>query len=286
MTALNNLLPPFLSLPLYGGVGGGGEVGGGFILPWPVDKIVLTQLFGENPEYYSKHYGLPGHNGIDFGGAIGDHIHAVADGTVIDLGFDPKGYGNYIVLAHKQPGYSEGLHPLARFPVLSHREGGTNVYSYSTIYGHMNEPPPIPKNSKVNTSDLIGLMGWTGNVFPVGPAGTHLHFGLRDLTKLTNSYKGWIDPLPFFKAQPTPTSSYVTVGSIVTLANGVSYLNMRSSPSITGSIIYSLMYTAHPPFKVDEIYSSGQDIWLRTGIYWMAFKYNGIIYMQVLNDLN
>ena len=298
MIVLNNLLPPL-----------GGEAGGGFTLSWPLDKIVFTQLFGDNPDYYSKHYGLPGHNGIDLAGAIGDHVYAAADGLVIDLGFDPKGYGNYIVLYHNLSslpyqggvrggsGDSEGPHPLAPSPVLTHREGGTNVYSYSSIYGHMNEPSPVPKNNKVNTGDLIGYMGWTGNVWPAGPAGTHLHFGLRDMTRLSSAYKGWIDPMPFFiglpaRAQPTPTgllpapsSSYVITGSIVSLANGISYLNMRSAPSVTDSIIYSLMYSSHPPVKVDEIYNIDQSIWIRSGIYWMAFKYNGITYMQVLEGI-
>jgi murein DD-endopeptidase MepM/ murein hydrolase activator NlpD len=266
-------------------------------LSWPLDKIVLTQLFGDNPDYYSKNYGYPGHNGIDLAGAIDDPIHAAADGIVVDLGFDPKGYGNYIVLSHRLPGDRETPHPLTPSPVLTHREGETNVYSYSSIYGHMDKPSPIPKNNKVNTGDLIGLLGWTGNVWPAGPAGAHLHFGLRDLTRLSSTYKGWIDPIPFFIGLParaqstpialaTPVSSYVTIGSIVSLADGISYLNMRSAPSITDSIIYAVMYPPHPPFKVDEIYNSGQDIWLRTGIYWLAFKYNGFPYMQVLSGLD
>jgi murein DD-endopeptidase MepM/ murein hydrolase activator NlpD len=152
----------------------------------------------------------------------------------------------------------------------------------------MDEPTPVSLYSKVNTEDFIGFLGWTGNVIPVGPKGAHLHFGLRNLLRLSNVYKGWIDPLPFFKSQPIPVtsvSSYVTVGNIVSLANGVSYLNMRSSPSVTGSTIYSLMYSLHPPFKVDEIYNEGLNIWVRTGIYWLAFKYNEIIYMQVVDDL-
>jgi murein DD-endopeptidase MepM/ murein hydrolase activator NlpD len=238
-------------------------------LSWPLEYIVFTQLFGANPEYYSNNFGLPGHNGVDFAGAIGDPIHASADGSVIDLGFDPKGYGNYVVLAHK----------------LS----GDNVYSYKTLYGHMDEPSPLSFYSKVNTNDFIGRLGYTGNVFPAGPPGAHLHFGLRNLLRLDNIYKGWIDPIPFFKAQPTSStsaSSYVTVGDVVSLAYGISYLNMRSSPSITDSTIYSLMYSVHPPVKVDEIYNVDQSLWIRSGIYWMAFKHNGTLYMQVLNPMH
>jgi len=229
--------------------------------------MVFTQMFGENPPLYSQ-YGLPGHNGIDLAGAIGDHIYAAFDGTVIDLGFDPKGYGNFVVLSHK----------------LS----GDNVYSYKTLYAHLCEPASVSLYSKVNSKDFIGKLGWTGNVVPAGPEGAHLHFGLRNLLRLSNVYKGWIDPVPFFKVQPTPStpvSSYVTVGSLCSLANGISYLNMRSSPSVTGSTIYSLMYAAHPPIKVDEIYNVDQSLWIRSGIYWMAFKYNGVLYMQVLDEL-
>ena len=246
--------------------------------------MVFTQMFGENPGFYSQ-YGLPGHNGIDLASAIGDHIHAAFDGTVIDLGFDPKGYGNFVVLAHK----------------LS----GVPVYSYKTIYAHMDEPTPVSLYNKVNAKDFIGRLGYTGNVVPAGPEGAHLHFGLRNLLRLSNIYKGWIDPVPFFKASSSlpfrvgsgvgeglgigqdqsPIESYVTVGSIVSLANGISYLNMRSSPSVTGSTIYSLMYAMHPPFKVDEIYNVDQSVWVRSGIYWMAFKYDGVFYMQVIDEL-
>jgi len=244
-------------------------------LSWPLDNkglkpLVFTQLFGENPGFYSQ-YGLPGHNGVDLAGVIGDRIYAAFDGTVIALGFDPKGYGNYITLAHKL--------------------AGEQVYSYKTLYGHMDKPTPFSLYSRVNSEDFIGNLGWTGNVFPAGPTGAHLHFGLRNLSRLSNIYKGWIDPMPFFKAQTSPlqvengVSSYVTVGSIVSLASGISYLNMRSAPSVTGSTIYSLMYAMHPPFKVDEIYNVDQSIWVRSGIYWMAFKYNGVLYMQVIDEL-
>jgi len=237
-------------------------------------------MFGDNPESYAQ-YGLPGHNGIDLAGAIGDHIYAAFDGIVIDLGFDPKGYGNFVVLSHKS--------------------SGNYIYSYKTIYAHMDEPTPVSLYSKVNSEDFIGKLGWSGNVIPAGPKGAHLHFGLRNLLRLSNVYKGWIDPVPFFSSPPfregpglssSPpfregpgVGSYVTVGSIVSLANGISYLNMRSSPSVTGSTIYSLMYPSHPPFKVDEIYNEGLNIWVRSGIYWMAFKYNGVLYMHVIDEL-
>ena len=239
-------------------------------LTWPLDKVVLTQLFGQNPDYYFPKYGYPGHNGIDLAGSIGDLIHASADGLVVDLGYDPTGWGNYIVLAHKLP--------------------GNLVHTYKTIYAHMDQPTPLHKNITVLFGDMIGLMGWTGNVFPEGPAGTHLHFGLRDLSLLSSPYKGWIDPIPHFKAQPTPwppaspSASYVTVNSIVGLAAGIDCLNMRSAPSTNNSIIYSLMYAEHPPVKVEELYNSGQDIWIRTDIYWMAFKYNDVLYMQVIDE--
>jgi hypothetical protein len=96
--------------------------------------------------------------------------------------------------------------------------------------------------------------------------------------------------MPFFKAQTSPLqggleggggSSYVTVGSIVSLADGISCLNMRSAPSVIDSFVYAVMYSSHPPFKVDEVYYVDQSIWVRSGIYWMAFKYNAAIYMQV-----
>jgi len=72
---------------------------------------------------------------IGITGKEGDSVYAVADGDIIDVGFD-KTLGNYIVLA-----------------TLSGEE---------VIYGHLSGSK-VPKGAQIKAGDIIGLMGKSGN---------------------------------------------------------------------------------------------------------------------------
>ncbi len=110
----------------------------GFRLRRPT-RGILTQGF------HNKHYA------IDIANKLNTPIYVAAGGTVVksDNGWN-YGYGNYIVVDH-----------------------GNEV---ETLYAHLNTRK-VFVGDKIETGQLIGLMGNTGNVW--GPTGIHLHFELR-----------------------------------------------------------------------------------------------------------
>ena len=144
------------------------------ILLYPIDRVHITQRFGENPLTYGK-FGLKGHDGIDFRTRFIDsplgrrYVTASANGLVEIVRADAGGYGTHIRLRHP--------------------DGGM------TIYGHLTKSY-VSKNDVVVAGDRIGLTGNTG--FSSGP---HLHFELRLAgweNNKNNGYAGACDPMPYF----------------------------------------------------------------------------------------
>lgn len=108
----------------------------------PLDRYRITDGFG-------KDRGDHVHNGIDLAAYKGDPIRAAMDGTVSRIGWDPKGYGNWVELSHAD---------------------GTK-----TRYGHMSRFANIKEGQRVGAGSVIGAVGSTGN-----STGPHLHFEWRD----------------------------------------------------------------------------------------------------------
>src|SRR5436309_531965 len=59
----------------------------------------ITQPFGVNPDEYAQ-FGMQGHNGIDFDAEDGELVVAVNEGEVVEVRFDPTGYGVTVKLSH------------------------------------------------------------------------------------------------------------------------------------------------------------------------------------------
>jgi len=99
-----------------------------------------------------KTQGLHGHNAIDIGAPKGSNILAAAAGEVIisRTGGWNGGYGNYIVIKHKN---------------------GTQ-----TLYAH-NNTNYVSSGDYVEQGEVIGTVGNSGRVY--GPTGNHLHFEIR-----------------------------------------------------------------------------------------------------------
>ena len=137
----------------------------------PIDKVYVTQKFGENPNIY-KQFGLKGHNGIDYRTRFTDsplgrrYVTAALEGIIEDVRYDIRGYGIHIRIRH-----SDGS---------------------MTIYSHLTKPY-VQKGDRVSTRQRIGLTGNTG--FSSGP---HLHFEYRIVGMESNGYAGAIDPTPYF----------------------------------------------------------------------------------------
>jgi murein DD-endopeptidase MepM/ murein hydrolase activator NlpD len=100
--------------------------------------------------YTTSKFGMRGHRwhyGTDLKLNMGDTIVACFDGIVRIKGYDPRGYGYYVMIRHYN-----GL---------------------ETLYGHMSEQK-VDVGQLVKAGELIGLGGSTGR-----SSGPHLHFEVR-----------------------------------------------------------------------------------------------------------
>ena len=109
-------------------------------------KIRITKLYGTPPPKGFT-YAAGKHSGIDLVGVNSKNVRAIAGGTVIRSGYDPSGWGNYVVVKQTD--------------------------GYSCIYAHLNKRN-VAVNEKVQEGQLLGVEGNTGNV-----TGSHLHLELR-----------------------------------------------------------------------------------------------------------
>jgi murein DD-endopeptidase MepM/ murein hydrolase activator NlpD len=84
------------------------------------------------------------HNGQDFDVPYGTDVYATGDGSVIESGWNPGGFGNCIVIDHG--------------------------YGLQTVYGHLSDIKVVNGQS-VKRGDLIGISGSSGL-----SSGPHLHY--------------------------------------------------------------------------------------------------------------
>lgn len=132
------------------------------VRPLPNHTGVVTQWFGEHPEWYAR-YDMAGHNGIDYGVPVGTNVIA-ASGGIADVYTDPTGYGLHIVVQND---------------------------AYRTLYAHLSKAM-VRDGQEVKAGETIGLSGNTGN-----STGPHLHFGLKLIGMRNPAYADYIDPKPF-----------------------------------------------------------------------------------------
>ena len=126
---------------------------------WPTQTTTwITSRFGVLEDVRNNRP----HAGLDIGAPGGSQILSVADGKVVKVAYDPKKYGNYIVIEQK-----DGLR---------------------AWYGHMQEKSFLKPGTKVKAGDLLGMVGSTGH-----STGNHLHLELRKGSQL-------LDPLLYFPA--------------------------------------------------------------------------------------
>jgi len=137
----------------------------------PIDKVFITQGFGERPKVYAQ-FGLQGHDGLDYRTRFIDsplghrYVMAAADGVIEEIRYDIKGYGIHI------------RQRLADGSLL--------------IYGHLSKPY-IGLKQKVKAGDRIALTGNTGF-----STASHLHFEVRPAPiQANNGYAGAVDPKQF-----------------------------------------------------------------------------------------
>jgi murein DD-endopeptidase MepM/ murein hydrolase activator NlpD len=107
----------------------------------PVESGYISSLYGQRTDPFDGNQAS--HQGLDFAGAAGTQVLAVADGIVSHTGND-GGYGRLIEITHGN--------------------------GYITRYAH-NAKLLVKQGQTVKRGDAIALMGSTGR-----STGTHLHF--------------------------------------------------------------------------------------------------------------
>jgi murein DD-endopeptidase MepM/ murein hydrolase activator NlpD len=112
------------------------------------------------------------HKGIDIFAAKGTPVVAVEDGIISYIGDQPKG-GHCLWLT---------------------TENGTSFY-----YAHLDRwAPGIYEGMEVQTGDLIGFVGNTGNAIHTP---SHLHFGISQNDEMVNPYPLLTKALPVLQAR-------------------------------------------------------------------------------------
>lgn len=121
------------------------------ILSWPLDRIRITQIFGDTDfaRAHSQLYSGKGHNGIDLAAPQGTPIKAAETGIVV-------GTGNTDSVC---PGASYG-----KWVLIRHNNG------LSTLYAHLSLIK-VGEGQNIGVGELVGYSGSTG--YATGP---HLHF--------------------------------------------------------------------------------------------------------------
>ena len=115
-------------------------------------RIPMAGFVLPAPGYVTSSYGWRRyrmHKGTDIKVQIGDSIRSAWDGQVRIVGWDPRGYGYFVVVRH-----TNGL---------------------ETVYGHLSRPL-VDEYERVKAGDVLGLGGNTGR-----STGSHLHLEIRYL---------------------------------------------------------------------------------------------------------
>jgi murein DD-endopeptidase MepM/ murein hydrolase activator NlpD len=123
-------------------------------LRYPLDRLHITSRYGYriHPITGTRSF----HSGVDYRGAVGTPVYAVAEGIIIRSSYDDMS-GNYVAIKHSDNSQSWYLH-------LSKRGIGTG--------------------QRVKSRQVIGKVGNTGR-----SSGPHLHFGIKQPSG------SWMDPL-------------------------------------------------------------------------------------------
>ncbi|MBW7885415.1 MAG: M23 family metallopeptidase, partial [Caldilineaceae bacterium] len=170
----------------------------------------ISQLWGENPSFYSQYSydGVPlvGHNGIDFLTPSGTVIVAVEDGEVIQSGFEQGGFGNFVLLRHSW---------------------GESIYAHLSTIG-------VAKGQAVGRGQYIGLSGNSG-----GSTGPHLHFAIRiNPYSRTDGWGGYSDPLPYLPVDAYVLPPYILDPGVLAIAAALPAPGaaLRQEPPAMGNV--------------------------------------------------
>jgi RHS repeat-associated protein len=115
------------------------------MIPWSA-VVAFTRVSSQQGDrLHPIHKTWKYHGGTDLATKEGTPVHAMAKGTVTKIGWDPDGYGRYVVVQHRN--------------------------GYFTLYAHLQKNDvKLKVGEKVSDGQEIALSGNTG-----GSTGPHLH---------------------------------------------------------------------------------------------------------------
>ena len=128
-------------------------------IPW--DQVVkYTKVTSQQGNrIHPIHKTLKYHGGMDLAAATGSDVRSMAGGTIAKIGWDPNGYGRYVVVKHPN--------------------------GYYTLYGHLEKNSVDGKvGNAVENGQVIGKSGNTG-----GSTGPHLHLEVIKADNLSGVFK-------------------------------------------------------------------------------------------------
>lgn len=169
------------------------------VLSWPLDKIYITDPFGNLKERF--------HNGTDFRASMGTPVKAVLSGVIEGTGNTDERNAQF-----KREGKPACV-SYGRWILIKHNNGLTSVYAHLSA-------SVVQAGQSVKTGEIIGYSGGAyganGSGYSFGP---HLHLGLLasqgvEIRQLTNSKGGcketfmpialgvdaYLDPLAYLPA--------------------------------------------------------------------------------------
>ena len=111
----------------------------------------ITSSFGFRIHPISKKPQI--HRAMDIAAKVGEPIHVYASGVVKKVGYEEKGWGNYIIVQHEN-----------------------NMY---TLYAHLSSSK-VTEGQFVKNDEIIGYVGKTGRA-----TGSHLHIEVGQASDLT-----------------------------------------------------------------------------------------------------
>ena len=149
------------------------------VYPWPEGRTV-----NPNGGYGNRVHPIYGttrfHTGVDVGGTY--PVTAAGDGTVVHIGWNPRGGGHTVVINHGD------IH---------------------TAYFHGRERTVLRRGQQVKAGDFIYTSGATGVA-----TGPHLHFEVRR----GRDQSTHVDPMPYLEGAvnpPTPTPPTLVVDGVL-----------------------------------------------------------------------
>jgi hypothetical protein len=154
-----------------------------FIIPVAFPNAI-TSIFNDARNYAFAPNRYQRHEGIDFApprGYSGDlPVVSAANGRVVDVRNDPRGYGNYVVVQHEN--------------------------NLQTLYAHLSNVM-VRVGDTLSQGQRLGTAGNTGN-----SSGTHLHFDVIDTTRARGNYVygGVVDPANFLVGLGNTARSILT----------------------------------------------------------------------------